>query len=298
MTSLRDVELAREERLSNLERVRSVVVCTIKSVGGSTVPSNRSNAVWVSEYNQPESRSIVGNPTAINTEGVHVFVAPDPKSPYGRSIIGIYTDPASPNEEDLAAWGVAPHASSHQMPSEDNVGVDPVLIYQPAWQPLKTTGNGSDLTVSTNGCIYTYNQVRKEFGGTTTDLTTYLPSSGKARYVLLYLNPDEGLLAVEEGNEVVDSSSVTIPFPDIPEGTLPSAYVKLVDGQTDVTTADDVVDSRPAFGGSGTYIGEPYLASEVGQVLYSVDGATFTKELPLTNGHGWMVNDEGKLLVI
>jgi len=39
-------------------------------------------------------------------------------------------------------------------------------------------------------------------------------------------------------------------------------------------------------------------ASQVGQVLHSADGLTFAAETPLTSCEGWLVNDEGALLVI
>lgn len=38
-------------------------------------------------------------------------------------------------------------------------------------------------------------------------------------------------------------------------------------------------------------------ATQVGQVLYGADGASFTVELPVTGPHGWLVNDAGILLV-
>ena len=34
-------------------------------------------------------------------------------------------------------------------------------------------------------------------------------------------------------------------------------------------------------------------ATQVGEVLYSVDGATFTVALPITGDGGWLVNDSG-----
>jgi hypothetical protein len=37
--------------------------------------------------------------------------------------------------------------------------------------------------------------------------------------------------------------------------------------------------------------------TEVGQVLFSVDGAAFTSELPVTTQQGWLVNAEGILIV-
>lgn len=39
-------------------------------------------------------------------------------------------------------------------------------------------------------------------------------------------------------------------------------------------------------------------ATQLGQVLYSADGATFTVELPLTSRHGWLVNDAGEHIVV
>lgn len=39
-------------------------------------------------------------------------------------------------------------------------------------------------------------------------------------------------------------------------------------------------------------------ATEVGQVLISVDGLTFSAHLPLTSVNGWLVNDPGLMLVV
>ncbi|MCK5495746.1 MAG: hypothetical protein KAI80_04990 [Hyphomicrobiaceae bacterium] len=38
-------------------------------------------------------------------------------------------------------------------------------------------------------------------------------------------------------------------------------------------------------------------ASQVGQVVFSVDGLTFLRELPVTDQHGWLVNNNGILIV-
>jgi hypothetical protein len=40
-------------------------------------------------------------------------------------------------------------------------------------------------------------------------------------------------------------------------------------------------------------------ATQVGQVLFSVDGSTFTKEMPLTSDYGgWISNDDGIMVVM
>lgn len=39
-------------------------------------------------------------------------------------------------------------------------------------------------------------------------------------------------------------------------------------------------------------------ATQIGQVLFSVNGTTFTVEQPLTEyGGGWLINDDGELIV-
>jgi len=39
-------------------------------------------------------------------------------------------------------------------------------------------------------------------------------------------------------------------------------------------------------------------AAEVGQVLYSADGSTFTVQTPLTECGGWLINDQGLHLAV
>lgn len=39
-------------------------------------------------------------------------------------------------------------------------------------------------------------------------------------------------------------------------------------------------------------------ATAIGEVLYSTDGATFTVHTPVTSPSGWLVNNDGTLLVV
>jgi hypothetical protein len=43
--------------------------------------------------------------------------------------------------------------------------------------------------------------------------------------------------------------------------------------------------------------GVPIAAQTVGQVLFSINGSTFTPSLPITSNQGWLVNDQGILVV-
>jgi hypothetical protein len=98
-----------------------------------------------------------------------------------------------------------------------------------------------------------------------------------------------------------------------------SLYSGLTSGEIYVVGTD----ARPATSGDGNYPvlsdivqqigiavddtellvqpmapGVPYLgAAEVGQVLYSRDGINFAAETPLTSDAGWLVNEDGILLI-
>jgi hypothetical protein len=50
---------------------------------------------------------------------------------------------------------------------------------------------------------------------------------------------------------------------------------------------------NPVGSGSGGY-----TATTVGQVLYSQDGSTFAAEDPITSTAGWLVNNDGLLLIL
>ncbi len=52
---------------------------------------------------------------------------------------------------------------------------------------------------------------------------------------------------------------------------------------------NEVIDAVDVGGGAATI---------VGQVLYSKDGATFEAVTPLTSSGGWLVNDDGLLLIV
>ena len=39
-------------------------------------------------------------------------------------------------------------------------------------------------------------------------------------------------------------------------------------------------------------------ANDVGSVLFSIDGVAFTEQTPLVGTTGWLVNDEGTLIVV
>lgn len=219
---------------------------TIKSLNGSTSPAARPGKTWVAFHNQPESLQDVWNPTSLSVAETHVWVGPSEYPPFALAIKGPYqggVDPGTGFPTSGGSSGIPNHGGSHQLADESNPGASPTLTYQPMLQMLKTTGDGSTLVVLTFPHIYFYEGSRMFFGGKYQTLSSYVPASGYSRRVLIYLNPILNQTEYVAGT-AIPTGSMPIPYPTIPEGTYPSAFVTLSGGQTDVTTATDVEDAR------------------------------------------------------
>jgi len=67
-------------------------------------------------------------------------------------------------------------------------------------------------------------------------------------------------------------------------------------GQTTINLVSDIIDIRDFIGRGGDV--SEFEATEVGQVLYSIDGNTFSAQLPLTNNAGWMITASGIMMVV
>lgn len=291
MIQVKDLQNTVQQKLDRREIKHNPFLAQIVSVHGSVFADNRPNYVWVAESNQPESRHIVFNNRVSPVEGLNVWVRKSPKPPYQLEIDEVYVS-GMLSSEDVGIFSLPNHAPNHQYPSEADPGFDKVLIYQPALQPLKTTGNGTNLTVTTQSYIYHLDGVREFFSGFNTDLTPYLPAPGNDVGILLYLNLNTENLAVLSGVEVPTGNPVTYPL--IPDAAVPSAFILLQDGQTQVTTATHIIDSRDFLSADRA---SDLEATLVGQIAYSTDGATVSMELPLVNVDGIMLTVDGYILV-
>lgn len=302
--TIRDIQIAQKEREERLEPNRDFVLGVlifVDSVDLDAKVNGRPDYVWVSEFNQPQSSFAVLNRAVPPLVGLQVKIGWPEKPPFERQILGVWdgiADLSGYTEDDGGVFNSSPHAQSHQYPSESSPGTDPVLIYQPALQMLKTTGDGATLIVDVAELpSFRYQNDVRAFAGATLDLTASVPStSGFIRYTLVYLDGITNTLQYVDGTAVPEAGPMPIPKPALPTGGIASAYVKLSNGQSAVTTSSHVEDTREFLEprGNNTLDG----ATEVGQVMYSVDGIVFSVQLPLTNGYGWMVNDDGILLVV
>lgn len=223
----------------------------------------------------------------------------DPNRQEGGRVIGIYLGSLSPNEgETISRGNAGPHGANHQMPSdiEGEVGPDPTLVFQPAIQPLKTTGDGSSLVITIQPCIYNIDGARKVFSGAHVDVSDHVPDTvGRARRVLAYLDVTTNLPEILPGPEAINNGAIPIPYPKVPRGVIASSYVKLAYGQTAVVTGTHVDDARSFYGAFANY-SSPFSPTEDGQILISQDGA-FVPGVPMTDLYGdIMTNADGTIL--
>jgi len=163
------------------------------------------------------------------------------KPPYEREVLKLNPDIVNLSGFTSADPFLVNHATSHQWP-DGAKGNDAVLVYQPALQMLKTT-TSSGLNVYISPVIYVNDNVRNYYAGETTDLSSYLPSSGYKKYILISLDPNSGAIVISTGTTVTDVPSITPPMPDTNANYIPSAYVLLIGGATSITSTD-ILDSR------------------------------------------------------
>jgi hypothetical protein len=243
-----EVRLAREAYSAQFEKSRDFVPCKLASIGGSVQVSGRPGYVWCREYNAPQSMFQAWNSGVAEVEGNLVKVGFPDKITGQRRIIGIWDgiEGAVNLTATLAgALQTGPHRLTHQYPSEGSKGVDAVLIYEPATQWLKLTGNGTSLVVTVQALTYWYNGAWRHFPGGTLDLTSNVPGTASTvRQVLVYLDAVSGLLKTVDGTAVPSVGMIPIPKPDLPANGYGSAFVKLTNGQTSVVTATHVTHAR------------------------------------------------------
>lgn len=246
MSTIRDYQLREQAKAAQKEDKIEAIRAVIISLDGSTSPANLPNYVLVKLFGRPEGYAVVYNDTGIYEEGSPIWVGRDPTRGGEWRVIGLYTGEADSYETtSMPRLAVPAHAPNHQYVTESNIGPDPVKVYQPAIQPLKSTGDGATLTVTVQPLIYQVDGGRREFNGAEVDLTSYVPASGYSVRVALSLDTSSNVIVVTEGQTVSDSMGQPVPYPIVPEGSIASGYVLLSGGQSTITTADEVDDARP-----------------------------------------------------
>lgn len=250
-----DLKRQRQSRARVFERWQDVAYGKVFSIGGSVDISFKPGYVWVHEWGMAHSPAQAFKGMIIVKEGDWVKMKKHPKDPHLWQIIDYWTGGQEPgNYAQVIRHLVALHGQNHYYPSETDPGIDKVLVWPPAWQPFKTTGDGTTLTITVQRGWYFYSNRFKIFNGRTLDLTTHIPAAGLVRRVLVYVIKATKELGTVDGATVPSVGAIPIPYPDAPADSIPSAYVTLTNGQTFITTATDVVDARDMHsfdGGAG-----------------------------------------------
>lgn len=289
-----EIKKAIKRQETKFDPNRNIIPATIVERDGSVTPPNRQNMVFIDEWHVGSITAIAWNPLGVLEAGTPVLVSKSPKPPYERTVLGV--DLAYLNQDqgntNIGLLTLPRHARTHQFP-EGNPGRDVVKVYQPALMPLRTYPT-TGLTVAVYRLIYRSGATTSNFSGQLLDLTGSVPGVGLVRRTLLYLDKGTGTILTVDGTPVLNNGIIPVPSPDIPDDAIPSADVQLVGGQTTIIEAN-IIDRREFLERAESDLPTP---TQVGQVLFSVDGVQFTVEMPLTNDHGWMVNSDGILLVI
>jgi hypothetical protein len=262
-----DIKRQQDRRRSNFERWRNIIIAKVFSLDGSVDVENKPDYVWIHEWGLDESPAQALRGGINVSDGMPVLVSKDPKEPHHWKIIGIYTGGLLPNtDHSLGKYAVGYHATNHQMPAEDNVGPDPVRVWMPAFAPLKSEGNGTDLTITVWGEIpYWYDGAPQLAPGNLVDLTASIPAAGNTRYVLVYLDMTDGTIGTADGLEVVIGNTPTPPA--LPTNAIPSSLVQLSDGQTAVTTATHITDARNLYGSAQSDYSDIVVDDTTGNVV-------------------------------
>jgi hypothetical protein len=244
----REIERRQRERDAGFAAYRTIAIAKVNALNGSIEVPNKPGYVWVSTWGIAGGRYQAFNKGFSLTDGTPVMVAVSPQRPFSWEIIDLYTAGLLPGEGGLpSSYRVGIHAKNHQIPSEANPGKDPVTIYQPALDLLKSFIY-SGLVIGVRPLIYQLDDEIVNFLGVqSVDLASYVPVDADVhRWVLVYLATATNGILVLAGDTVDDGSEAVKPA--IPEGAIPSSYWLLATGQTTLSMVTNYFDARSFLG--------------------------------------------------
>lgn len=206
-------------------------------------------------------------------------------------------------------WGdevasIQAHAPTHEWPNF-TPGSDPLNVYLRAMTPMRTQAAASG---STSVMVTAY-----EYDGPTgtnygwpglpeLSLGAATPASGTMRYMGVYLNPATNTLGVVTGSTTIFTDALEPPRPVWPRGVMPTAYVRLYGGQSQINERD-IRDARRLWENTLVFTGTVGLPTPIitGSYLGSLAGTpTWTNVTQLAAPDGspspaWAVDNTGNL---
>lgn len=184
--------------------------------------------IWVRLRGQKSETVRAFNETVGLSYGTPVLITRDAIDPRYYRVVrrdtGKYQDWTN---VDGGIFIVKPHGHQHSFGDPASSGNDPVFVYKRQLvQPLLARPQDTpDMTVYVEADFYFYaNQFLYFAGGSSADMTAYIPGAGLGRYVTIYFAPSTGTV------EFVVGTTFLLLFPDpvsfIPE-PLPSQGIPL-----------------------------------------------------------------------
>lgn len=240
----RDAELDFEslkEQFKEQKPLMPVVLCDVEGRfvdddGNpvSAVVATDENYVWAREWGESSPSPYLNRRNILSITGTPCWAGYSDES-IEKEILGLFIINPSLTRRQIEDS----HAREHE-PG----GYQPVNVYLRMLVPLRVTPLGG-LVVQVAPLLYEYNGLPVIYAGTNSlDLTSNRPTSGLARYTLIYLNPVDNTINTLNGTTVTDSLAFTPPLPTPPSSSYPSAWVRLAGGQTQISEAQDIVDGR------------------------------------------------------
>jgi len=254
-------QLSQRQRQINQQAERAMLfdpdrlLCNIIRVDSNIDVPARPGFIWCQEYSPLDDTSPFHafNDKVQAREGLTVWIG---KGLGGQREVLTWNNGTIVNTADYAAQKYLPtHHSDHEWP-DFKPGPDVVNVYPRSLSMLRTyPGEAGALTVSASPLRYIKGNALVVFPGKNSlDISASQPASGLARFVGIYLDPDDNTLKSINGATTGDSPAITPDSPAFPESAILSANVRLNGDQT-VFSEVDMVDVRQILDASGAIDG-------------------------------------------
>jgi hypothetical protein len=192
------------------------------------------------------------NKQAFAADGTPILIGEIPWQPGLQQVLGVDWDTYLTVGWENRFAGLAQHGETHVW-RDDFIGEDPFSIYRRQIFDLRTEpiGSGSSSVLVTPYGLNDGGIFKTWPGSPGIDLSGAIPSAtGTVRNVLVYWNftgtTAYGSLGVASGTTTTVSDTIVPPKPAGPISSIPSGFVKLQGGQTQITE-EDITDARPLF---------------------------------------------------
>lgn len=274
---IRDVQLQKaqdDERFKQTTPLIPVVLTDAEgrtSVGGVSVLAvveDSPNEVWGRAYGDAPPFQYLNNDAVPEWSGIPIWVGYREGSTQIECLGINYS--AVDTSVELPSGGL--HGEQHE-----EGGYDPVDVSRRMRTELKCTVDLDNWKVTVGPFEYrAHNGVRTYFHGKAGyDLAAAQPAAGLARWVLVRLDTSTNTLAYTSGTTGPNITTYNLTKPNCPDGSIPSAYLRINGDDSAFSGADRELDDARIFLNdvqSGSSILDEILTDAQGQILTDAQG--------------------------